>query len=271
MADKLPISVFIIARNEADRIPHTIKSVINWVSEVIVIDSGSEDDTVKVAEGLGAKVIFNEWKGYGPQKRFGETLCKHDWLLNLDADEEISPELAQEIQAIFAKPIFDKAAYSLRILALHRFQTTLPRIAAGTKQVRLYRKQEGSFRDSTVHDTVVLKDGVNVTVLKHPVVHRCFRSHEHAVEKINFYSSMQAEDLFKKGKNPSFLKLVTVPIIAFIKSYIFRKHMFYGMDGFIHSRIYAFGRYIRLAKAREKFQESAFHAQDVGERSKPIE
>ena len=72
--EKLPVSVFIIARNEADRIPLTIHSVRDWVDEVIVIDSGSEDDTVQVAESLGAQVVFNEWRGYGPQKVFGESL-----------------------------------------------------------------------------------------------------------------------------------------------------------------------------------------------------
>ena len=90
MTDKLPLSVFIIAVNEADRIALTINSVRDWADEVIVIDSGSTDDTVAVAESHGARVVFNEWNGYGPQKVFGETLCRNDWLLNLDADEEVT-------------------------------------------------------------------------------------------------------------------------------------------------------------------------------------
>jgi len=74
--DRLPISVFIIAKDEADRIPYAIKSVRDWVSEVIVIDSGSEDETVAVSEALGARVLFHSWEGYGPQKVYGETLCE---------------------------------------------------------------------------------------------------------------------------------------------------------------------------------------------------
>ncbi|MEP2437055.1 MAG: glycosyltransferase, partial [Roseibium sp.] len=83
MTRHLPISVFIIAKDEADRIGRTITSVRDWVDEVIVIDSGSSDGTVAVAEQLGARVLENAWPGYGPQKRFGEDQCRNDWLLNL--------------------------------------------------------------------------------------------------------------------------------------------------------------------------------------------
>ena len=101
LPQKLPISVFIIAKNEADRIATTIGSVREWVDEVIVIDGGSTDETIAVAKENGAKVEYNQWAGYGLQKRFGEDLCQNNWLLNLDADEEISQELAQEIQELF--------------------------------------------------------------------------------------------------------------------------------------------------------------------------
>ena len=90
MTDRLPLSAFIISKNEADRISRPIKSVIDWVDEVIVVDSGSTDDTVAVAERLGARVVHHEWKGYGAQKRHGEDQCRNHWLLNLDADEEVT-------------------------------------------------------------------------------------------------------------------------------------------------------------------------------------
>lgn len=102
MSQTLPISVFVIAKNEADRIPHTINSVVDWVDEVHVIDSGSEDNTRDVSRELGANVVFNEWPGYGPQKNFGESLCRNKWLINLDADEEITPELREQITLLFA-------------------------------------------------------------------------------------------------------------------------------------------------------------------------
>ena len=117
-----PISVFIIAQDEADRIPLTIRSVIDWVDEVLVIDSGSSDDTVAVSEKLGAMVVFNAWKGYGPQKVYGEKLCKNDWVLNLDADEEITDALRDEIIALFESGEPKEKVYRIPRLPIYGFQ-----------------------------------------------------------------------------------------------------------------------------------------------------
>src|ERR671928_1972393 len=102
MTGTLPLSVFIIARNEADRLGATIRAVRELTDDLVVVDSGSTDGTQAVAEALGARVIHNPWPGYGPQKRFAEEQCRHDWLLNLDADEVVPPELAENIRALFA-------------------------------------------------------------------------------------------------------------------------------------------------------------------------
>lgn len=99
----LPLSVFIIARNEADRLGATIRAVRDLTDDLIVVDSGSTDGTQALAESLGARVIHHDWPGYGPQKRFAEEQCRHAWLLNLDADEVVPDTLAGEIRALFAK------------------------------------------------------------------------------------------------------------------------------------------------------------------------
>lgn len=248
--NSLPVSVFIIAKNEADRIGRTIASVKDWVDEVIVIDSGSSDDTVAVSESLGARVTFNAWRGYGPQKVFGEGLCRNDWLLNLDADEEISPELGAEIRALFAQGLPDKAAYTLPILPLYPFQDSGHRWTAFHHPVRLYRKSMAGFKDSPVHDSVVVREG-GVGHLQGMVIHRSFRSLSHHVDKANEVSTLRARDLFEKGRNPSAFALLTVPLLAFLKSYFLRREFVNGVDGIVVSHMYAFQRFIRLAKARE--------------------
>jgi len=255
----LPLSVFIIARNESDRITHTLESVRGLSDDIIVIDSGSTDDTCAVAERLGARVVFHEWKGYGPQKVFGETLCRHDWLLNLDADEALTPGLVNEIRALFATGEPSRKGYKIHIKALFRFQKKLPWFAVGTWQLRLYHRKHAGFKDSTVHDSVVMNGNEKAGALHAPVLHRCFRSHTHAMEKINFYSSMQAEDAFARNRKPSSLRIAFEPFIAFFKSYFLRGYIFYGLDGIIQSYIYAYGRLIRLAKIRERFQERDFN------------
>ena len=249
---KLPISVFIIARNEADRIPLAIASVRDWVDEVHVIDSGSEDDTVRVAAALGAQTHFRAWTGYGPQKVYGESLCRNDWLLNIDADEEISPALRDEVLALFSTGP-RHVAYTVPILPLYNFQTTANRWTAHHHPVRLYRKSCAGFKDSTVHDTVVVRDGA-IGRLRGMVNHRSFRSLTHHIDKVNFYSSAQAEDRFTKDRNPSLFEILLTPPLAFLKSFLLRREFVNGVDGVVVSYMYAFQRFVRLAKTRERFQ-----------------
>lgn len=254
---KAPISVFIIAKNEEDRIPHTLNSVMGWADEVIVIDSGSTDNTVKLADKMGAKVVYHDWQGYGQQKIFGETLCKHDWLLNIDADEAVSDGLRDEMIAMFkdGKEPSEKA-WRFDIKILGRFQNKVSRFAPSNDPVRFYHKNYAGFKDSTVHDSVVFKEGQagKIGKFKHHVVHRCFRSFTHAVEKINFYSMMQAENMVAKGRKPSTLRVVAEPFFSFLKAYTLRRYFLLGLDGFYESVIYAFARTLRFAKATELYR-----------------
>ncbi|ACT59263.1 glycosyltransferase family 2 protein [Hirschia baltica] len=254
--NKLPLSVFIIARDEADRILPVIRSVIDWVEEVFVIDSGSTDDTVEVSRNAGADVVFNEWAGYGPQKVFGETLCSQKWLLNIDADEEVSDSLRREITSMFEggqePPL---AAYQIPILICFPFDKGPRPFAPSNDPIRLYNREKAGFKSELVHDSVVLKPNEVSGKLKHHINHRCFRSHHHAIEKINRYSSMQAEDMIKKGRKPSVLRLLTEPMTAFLKSMFLRRYVLFGVNGFTESVIYAFARFIRLAKAREAWKQ----------------
>ena len=249
---KLPISVFIIACNEADRLPLVLRSVRDWVDEIQVIDSGSEDDTLAVSEALGAKTHFRAWTGYGPQKVYGESLCRNDWLLNIDADEEISARLRDEILAAFAADP-KHTAYTVPILPLYNFQNHAHPWTVHHHPVRLYRKSCGGFKDSTVHDTVVMHTG-STGRLRGMVNHRSFRSLTHHLDKVNFYSSAQAEDRFARGREPSFLSLLLITPLSFLKSLILRREILNGIDGVVVSYMYAFQRFIRLAKTRERFQ-----------------
>lgn len=248
---KLPISVFLIAVNEGDRIGHSIRSVRGWVDEVIVIDSGSTDDTVKVSEASGARVIFNAWPGYGPQKRFGEDSCRQDWLINIDADEVISDALREEIQALFAQGTPPQGGYFMDIVEILPGDAVPRPLAHRVRAVRLYDRRCGRFRDSTVHDTVVMDKG-GTGVLRGIVEHRSSRGFAHSVEKINRYSTMQAADLVRKGGLPFFmLRLLIEFPIGFFKAYILRLYCLKGTYGFINAMNYAFSRFLRLAKVWE--------------------
>lgn len=248
----IPLSVFIIAKNEADRIPLAIASVHAWADEVIVVDSGSDDETVKVSAALGARTLHRDWTGYGEQKVYAEAQCRNDWVLNIDADEEIGAPLRDEMIALFrATP--PHAAYTLPILPLYPFQDRGHAWTAFHHPVRLYRRSCAGFSASPVHDTVQVKTGT-VGHLRGMVIHRSFRSLAHHVEKVNGYSSAQAEDRFGKGREPSFAALLLTPPLAFLKSFLLRREFVNGVDGIIVSYMYAFQRFIRLAKTRERFR-----------------
>lgn len=246
----LPISVFIIARNEADRIHVPIRSVREWVDDILVVDSGSTDATVQVAQALGARVLHHDWPGYGPQKRFAEDHCRHRWLLNIDADEEITPALAREIQALFASGEPPEAGFIFRIRDMLPGEPELSRFAHTNYVLRLYNRDKGRFSDSPVHDSVIIPEG-RTRALEHPVLHRSMRSLKHVLDKINFYSSMQAENLHARGMKFPHLRMVLEIPFAFCKDYFLRGYIFRGRRGFANAVVYSFSRFIRIAKYLE--------------------
>jgi len=257
----LPISVFIIAKNESDRIAGVINAVKKFADEILVIDSGSEDKTVEVSIAAGAKVMFNEWKGYGQQKIFGEDQCRNKWILNIDADEEVSAQLADEIIEIFSNNRHEGfCGFRVKIVNKFRFEKQPKRLAYYYNQLRLYNKDFAGFKNSTVHDSVELKpeNDLAVAQLQNIIYHQSFRSFSHWIEKINSYSQMQAQDSYSKGKCPSPLKVLFIPTVAFLKAFIVRRYFIYGFDGIIYSYLFAFSRFAKAIKTRELFKEKNF-------------
>ncbi|MCB8819914.1 glycosyltransferase family 2 protein [Microvirga rosea] len=248
----LPVSVFIIAKNEADRIGDTIRAVRELTDDLIVVDSGSTDGTQAVAEELGARVIFNPWPGYGPQKRFGEDQCRYEWLLNVDADEVVPPRLAAEIRALFAHGEPPKQAYRIGIAEIFPGEKAPHPLAYTLYPVRLYRKDWGRYSPSLVHDRVDLNPGTKVGKLRSVIHHWSVRSLGDQLAKLNRYSDQQAVDLEIRGVSiPTWRVFFELPA-AFIKAYIGRRHALRGTYGFLTAMNYAISRHLRLAKHYEK-------------------
>jgi glycosyltransferase involved in cell wall biosynthesis len=248
----LPISIFIIAKNEADRIGETIRAVRSLTDDLILVDSGSTDGTQAIAEELGARVIFNAWPGYGPQKRFAEDQCRHVWLLNLDADEVVPENLAGEIQALFAQGEPPCQAYRIGIAEIFPGEAAPHPLAYTLYPVRLYRKDRGRYSPSLVHDRVDLKPGGKIGKLKGILHHRSVRSLGDQLAKLNRYSDQQAVDLEIRGVSiPTWRVFFELPA-AFIKAYIGRRHALRGTYGFLTAMNYAISRHLRLAKHYEK-------------------
>ena len=249
MAAPPPITATIIACNEADRIGRAIASARAIAREVLVVDSGSADDTIETARAAGARVLSNDWPGYGPQKIFAERRAAHDWIFNLDADEEIGPELARAIGAAFADGPPAAAAFSCAWKMVH-FGDDAPRALAPAKRfIRLYDRRRAGFRDSPVHDSVIIRGGA-VQKLPGLVHHRSFRSLGHFRAKLDAYATLQARDMAARGRQPSPARIAAEPVLAFTKAFILRRYWIYGRDGLAMAQAYAGARRARLARAR---------------------
>ncbi|MBY8978204.1 glycosyltransferase family 2 protein [Rhodobacteraceae bacterium NNCM2] len=254
---KCPISAFIIVKDEERRLPATL-AALGWVDEIVVVDSGSTDRTVAIAEAAGARVLYNEWAGYGPQKVFAEAACKHDWVLNVDADEVVTPELAAEIRAYIESGQGGPAAFRMRILTVYPGDSRPRPLADDFNEIRFYHRSVAGYRDHAVFDRVVPVEGCEVRQLSAPLWHFTLVDWAQFVDKENRHSTFLAEN-DRGGRR--FLKLrlgVELPL-TFLKFYFLRRHVTGGWKGFFFALSAAYARTLRLAKILERQGEKVSH------------
>lgn len=248
----ISLSIFIITKNEADRLPRVLDAVRGLSEDIVVVDSGSQDGTQALAEAFGARVFHHGWQGYGLQKRFAEAQCRHEWLLNIDADEWVPPELAEEIRALLISgaPVAD--AYEIRIAEVFPGEAAPHPLAYALAPVRLYSRLKGQYSPSPVHDRVDLHAGARVLRLKGVIHHFSMRSIGDQLMKLNAYSDQQVADLAARGKAMPLWRLFLEFPAAFLKAYLIRRHILRGRYGFITAMNYAFYRWLRIAKDIER-------------------
>ncbi len=256
---KLPISAFIICCNEKDRICHTINSLVDLVSEVIVVDSGSTDGTLEYLESVGIKPVRRKWEGYVSQKIYAESLCSHDWVLNLDADEALSDKLISEIRNLFNTNAVVPSAYKIKKVFVDPLKKKLNSFNPYLHFILLYHKSVASYKTchgSLYQDSVKMLDAsMKPCRLKHPIWHRSKVSLHQMLTKMNEYTELQATEMVQKNRHFSAIRsLLEIPFTIF-KYFILRRYFMLGRTGFHDSVFWAFGRFIKQAKTWEKSQE----------------
>ena len=262
MQTVLPLSCFIIAKDEAHRLGAAIRSVKDWVDEVVVVvDDSSTDDTLAVAQAHGVVAVENAWPGYGAQKRFAEERCRNTWLLNIDADEAVTPALAAEIQALFAVGPPAADGYRVFIAEMFAFESKPGRFAHGLWQIRLYDRRKGRFSESSVHDTVRPIAGARIADLKGTLDHRSTTSLSFAVAKLNRYTDAQVADMRAYPRRIGPHRIFSEFPLAFLKAYFLRRYFLRGRWGWVLAVNYAFFRHLRVAKAYEAALMAAAEAQ----------
>lgn len=243
-----PLTLAMIARNEAHDLPSCAESVKGLVSEIVLVDSGSTDNTPEVAKGLGAKVSFHDFDGYASQKNRALAMASNDWVLHLDPDERLSPELKTELEAMFAagEPQYDayNIPYANYFLGKHLKHGGLGR----EKHIRLFRRSKAAFGGGLVHEGIEVNGTVGM--LKGRIIHNSYPTLEEYFEKFNRYTSFAAEKMYAAGKRFSWLNVAAVPY-EFAKRYILRFGFLDGFAGLVWSSVSAFYVFVKYAKLRQ--------------------
>lgn len=232
MKNKNKISVTIITYNEEENIRECLESV-KWGDEIIVVDSESTDKTVEIAKQFTDKIFIRNWEGFASQKSFAMNRASNDWVLSLDADERVTPELANEILS-FELDNYD--GYKIK-----RENYFIGKKITGCGwgndyQVRLFKKEKTKLSERLVHEGFIVEGKLGE--LKHPIKHFSYRNLKDGFYKINEYSSLEAKEKADKKKLTSF-RITFFPVWAFIQHYFFRKGYKDGKHGLIISLMHA--------------------------------
>ena len=248
------LSVYIVTLNEELRLDKTLKAAKQVADEIVVVDSGSTDKTAEIAKKNGAKFLFHKWTKISTQKHFAQNKCANDWVLSLDADEVLTPELIEEIKILKKAPTAD--AYKFRICDMLPGDEK-PRFFAKTyNQVRLYDRRKANMPDDLTHDRVVLEPDCRVIELKGKVAHYSYVTLYQLWFKLNMFTDELVQVALKENRKYSKLRLITEFPRQFLFYYFIRRYFLYGLCGFWMATSYAYFRFLKIAKW---FEYQALH------------
>lgn len=248
----MPLSVAIITRNAAAHLERCLASVA-FAEEIVVVDSGSTDGTPELAARHGARVVRKEWLGFGAQKQFAIDAASHDWVLSVDADECLSPELRESIVAELKAP----RGFAYAMPRRNRFLGRWLKHGEGYPDwnVRLLHRGHARWGSESVHEKIVTRSPV--LRLRGDLLHDSAETLEKYLDKQNRYTSLQAESMRAAGRRANVLQLVFSPSLRFIKFYLLRLGFLDGVPGLVHVTIgcmNTFNKYAKL-KALERASE----------------
>ncbi len=242
----LPLSVVLVVYNAEAQLPACLASV-PFADEVVVVDSGSSDGTAACANRHGARVVQHEWMGFGRQKQFAVAQARNDWVLCLDADERLSPELERSIRAALDAPV----APVYRMRRRNRFLGRWLSHGEGYPDwsTRLFDRRNAAWSDDPVHEKVLY--AVTPGSLAGDLLHESADDLGNYLQKQNRYSALAAQQLFERGQSAGALQLVLSPFVRFTKFYILRLGFLDGVPGLVHTSIGCVASFMKYAKLIE--------------------
>lgn len=238
-------SVYVICCNEEKHIRRMLESVKDF-DEIIVVDSGSTDATLDIAKEYTSKIFHQDFLGYAKQKEFAKNLCSNEWVLNLDADEELSSELKNEIEETIKLNSADALEVKISSIYLNKFPHIL---CKSITRIRFFKKELGFYPPKLVHESIKFTGRAKKS--KNFIYDYGTNDLSTHINKINLYSSLRAREKAEKNRNSSIFKLIFVFHLAFFKSYIIKRNFLNGTVGFISAINLAFYAFLKEAKLYE--------------------
>jgi len=248
--NSLPLSCMIRTLNEASRIGKVLDVVSRLADEIIIVDSGSTDDTVKIAESYGATVIHQPWLGNGFQKRVGEDACRNDWVLDIDADEVLSDELLASIRKVFSDGLSPVGGYLLKIAFVMPVGAPWLDFSLA-RRLKLYRKSVFRSPAHKAWDQPIVPETVKLPTLDGVILHHSFANLTDLHSKLNRVSTNRAVEGKPRSLNVLRLRVIFLLPLFFLKNYILRGMWRAGTYGFAFALSLAYARWLRDAKALE--------------------
>jgi glycosyltransferase involved in cell wall biosynthesis len=250
------VSVTVITRNERDNIAEALASA-RWADERIVVDAESTDDTAAIARDAGARVEVRPWPGYGPQKNFAASLARNDWILSIDADERVTPELAASIRATLATEP-EAAAYRVARIAHYLGRWIRSTDFYPDYQLRLYDRRRAAWNERLVHER--LEPRGRVGLLRGYLQHHPYRDISHHLATIDKYTTLAAEQLHADGRRTYYADLLLHPPAAFLRNYLLRLGIRDGFPGLVISGLNSYYVYLKFVKLWDLQQRRAGRA-----------
>lgn len=233
---RVKISAVIITKEEALNIGDCISSLKDAVDEVIVVDAESSDETLKIAEALGARIFVRSWKNYGDQRNFGTSQASNDWILSIDADERLSQELVQEIKS---EKLDKQKVYSISIKTNYLGKWIKYCGWYPNYKKRMYNRTAAKWSEELVHENLIYAIGMNVVKLKNEILHYSYPSLKRHHEKTESYARLTAKKWKLENRSPNLLKKLFGPSFRFFRTYVLKFGFLDGREGYLISKMSA--------------------------------
>ncbi len=243
------LSIVIITKNEQNNIGRTLSSIKKLSDDIIIVDSGSTDETLTICKEFNCRIIETEWKGYGETKNLGNQAAKYDWILSIDADESVSEQLSSFLLSL--SPDNNNLVYLIRIKNF--FCQKLIRFGSwgNDNHLRFFNRKNTKWNNAAVHESLLFEETPEIKKAEGYLLHYTYNTITEYLDKVDYYSKLNAEKYYRKGKKATLVKLHISPGFTFVKDYFFKGGILDGKYGLLIARISARGTKLKYQYLKE--------------------